>query len=110
MNNNTQQVNEDYKFRMTYVISTIRDMFATSKETDEAEVENKIRVVEENEDTKYIEGLEKAINTHEAEKINKKATRKSRVTKNIVEITMSENVIEGRNIELDKDEDSDLYR
>lgn len=109
MNHNAQQVNEDYKFRMAYVISIIRDMFATSKVIEKTELENKIRLVEENEDSEYIERLKKDINTHETENIKKRTTKRSQTTNNIGEVAINENVIEGSNTELSKDED-DLSR
>lgn len=110
MNDDTQQVNENYKFRMAYVISFIKDIFATSKEIKETELGNKIRTVEQNEDTKYIEALEKDINTHEIEKTKKKTAKKSQTNKNIIEIEIKENALEEIDSELDKDEDNDLYR
>lgn len=64
MNSNAQQVNEDYKFKMSYIISLLKDMFSTSKEIEETDLDNRVKEIINNQDSSHIEGLEKELNNH----------------------------------------------
>lgn len=64
MNSNTQQVSEDYKFRMYNIISLLKEMFSTSKEIEETDLANKIKEVIENQDSSHIESLVEELNRH----------------------------------------------
>lgn len=78
--NSKAQVNEDYKFRFAYVVDLIKDMFSSSEEVEDKELNDRIKKVEQEQDTKYIESLKKEIETHDVTKKRKSARNSTRET------------------------------
>ncbi len=57
------QINEDYRFRMAYVRELLREMFGTTNVIEDANLENRIKEIEKQQDNSHIESLEKDRNT-----------------------------------------------
>ena len=100
MNINEQQINEDYKFRISYIISLFKDMFSTSNEIEETDVDNKIKEIERNQDIRYIENLEKELDNHN--QLIKKSSKVKNANFN------SKNVKTKTKNEQEKNEDIDI--
>ena len=65
---NNTQINEDYRFRIAYVRELLREMFGTTNVVEDANLENRIKEIEKQQDKSHIESLEKDINTFETKK------------------------------------------
>lgn len=94
--NSKIELNEDYKFKFSYILNFFKDMVSESVKVDDNELNNKIEQIKQAQDNLHIKGLEKDIELHEITK-NKRATRNS--TKN----TKINNVEEKRIDSIDKE-------
>ncbi len=57
------QINEEYRFRIAYVVEILRDMFGTTNVIEDVNLENRIKEIEKQQDNSHIESLEKDIIT-----------------------------------------------
>lgn len=80
MNNNTQ-VNEDYKFRITYIFNFFKDLFSESGAVEDKELNNKIEVIMQEQDNTYLEDLEKELEKHEVTKKRRKTENQNKKAK-----------------------------
>ncbi len=93
MDSNTQ-VNENYKFKIKYVIEFLKDMVSESGDVDDKELNSQIRMVEEQQDTKHISSLEKDIETHQITKnkrTSKSSSKEAKINNDVKEKTNSIN-------------------
>lgn len=86
MNSNTQ-LNEDYKFKISYVLKFFKDMVSTSEEVENKELGARIEQIKNEQDIKHITDLEKDVETHEV-------IKKRRTTKNSTKGTKINDVVE----------------
>ena len=77
MDTNTQV---DYKVRLSYILSAFRDFFSNSNETESKELEAQIKEIENQQDSSYIETLEKYTNI--ATSSRKSRTKKTNIKVN----------------------------
>lgn len=75
MNNNTH-LNEEYKFKISYILNFFKDMVSESGK----EVKNRIEAINQAQDNAYINELVKNVETHEIIK-NRKSTEKTKINK-----------------------------
>ncbi len=80
---NNTQINEDYRFRIAYVRELLREMFGTTNVVEDANLENRIKEIEKQQDKSHIESLEKDINTFETKK-DKISKFKAEKVKNVI--------------------------
>lgn len=97
------QVNEDYKFKISYIFNFFRDISSTSEVVEDNELSNKIDQIKKEQDNTHIESLEKDIETHESYK-NKKLNKKA-VKKNNINNSIEENMQQESEIILDEEKD-----
>lgn len=102
MNNNAQV---DYKFKISYILNFFKDMVSSSGDVEDKELSDRIKKVEEEQDTQYIEMLKKEIETHDVSKKRKTTRNSTKGTKNndIVEENMK-----SINKEVKQDEEKEL--
>lgn len=102
--NSNPQLNEDYKFRISYVFNFFKDMVSASGEIEDKELNNRIEQVIQAQDNVYMKKLEEEIETHEVSK-KRKSTRNS-AKENIIKENIKENVsLENNDVELDEEKD-----
>lgn len=105
MNNNTQ-VNEDYKFRISYVWNFFKDMVSSSGKVEDKELDARIEEVKNEQDSKYITNLEKDVETHD------NVTKKRKTTRTSNKETKNNDVVEENmkpiNKEVKRDEEKEL--
>ncbi len=75
MNNNTH-LNEEYKFKISYILNFFKDMVSESGK----EVKNRIEAINQAQDNAYINELVKNVEKHEIIK-NRKSTEKTKINK-----------------------------
>lgn len=102
--NSNPQLNEDYKFRFSYVLNFFKDMVSASGEIEDKELNNRIEQVIQAQDNAYMERLEKEIETHDVSK--KRKTTRNSAKKNIINEAVKDN-IGLKNNEVVYDEDKD---
>ncbi len=61
MNNNTQQIKQEEKFKLKDLIIVFSDLFATTKEKEEVELDKEVEEIKLEQNSSYIEKLEKEI-------------------------------------------------
>lgn len=103
MNSNTQ-LNENYKFKLAYVAEFIKDMFSVSKEAEDINVKNRIEQVKQQQDTQYVQKLEKDVETHEVSR-KRKSTRNSAKENIIKEAVKESSSLENNEVILDEEKD-----
>ena len=103
MNSNVQ-LNENYKFRMSYVLNFFKDIVSASEEVEDKELNNRIEKIRQEQDNAYMTSLEKEIQTHEVSKKKKSDRNSTKETK--IKGTIKEN-INSRNNEIILDEEKD---
>ena len=75
MNNNTH-LNEEYKFKISYILNLFIDMVSESGK----ELKNRIEAINQAQDNAYINELVKNVETHEIIK-NRNSTEKTEINK-----------------------------
>ena len=75
MNNNTH-LNEEYKFKISYILNFFKDMVSESGK----EVKNRIEAINQAQDNAYINELVKNVETHEIIK-ERKSTEETKINK-----------------------------
>lgn len=104
MSSNTQ-VNEDYKFRISYVFNFLKDMVSASGEIEDKELLARIEEVKNKQDSKHITNLEKDVETHDISKKRKTNRNASKEAKKNNSVTEKINLI---NNEVIQDEEKEL--
>lgn len=101
MNSNTKQVNEDYKFRISYVLNFFKDMFSTSGQVEDKELNDKIEKIRKEQDSIHMSKLEKELEIHEVHK-KKAPNRTSTIINDVVE---EDEILKNNEIILDEEKD-----
>ena len=79
MNNNTH-LNEEYKFKISYILNFFKDMVSESGKEEDKELKNRIEAINQAQDNAYINELVKNVETHEIIK-KRKSTEKTKINK-----------------------------
>lgn len=104
MNNNTQ-VNEDYKFKITYIFNFFKDLFSESGAIEDKELNSKIEAVIKEQDNTHLANLEKELEKHEI--VKKRRTAKSKDKETKINNSVKDNT-KSRNNEKIIDEEKEL--
>lgn len=102
------QVNEDYRFRMAYVRELLREMFGTTNVIEDANLENKIKEIEKQQDNSHIESLEKDVNTFVTKKVKSSRLETEKVKNVIPSNDIKEQTEEMMAKELEDEEEKEL--
>ena len=102
------QVNEDYRFRIAYVRELLREMFGTANVIEDANLENKIKEIEKQQDNSHIESLEKDVNTFVTKKVKSSRLETEKVKNVIPSNDIKEQTEEMMAKELEDEEEKEL--
>ena len=88
MDTNTQV---DYKVRLSYILSAFRDFFSNSNETESKEIEAQIKEIENQQDSSYIETLEKYTDFASASRKSRTKKTNIKVKPNVEKVEVKKN-------------------
>lgn len=99
---NDIKVNEDYKFKISYIFNFFKDMASSSSDIEDKELNEKIKKIEEQQNSNYIANLEKDIDTHEIASKKKANSRKTAKTIETEKENVEKSKVDSKEIKVDE--------